>query len=128
MLYHGKLIGSNVPCRMRLSERIKRLFRVPQLTRTRIMLALAMAVVADGLQFLLGPLGWAFGDQIIDIAAMLLTSWVIGFHWLLLPTFAVEFVPVLDELPTWTACVIAVIALRRREQRSSPPPNQTIEI
>jgi hypothetical protein len=40
----------------------------------------------------------------------------------------VEFVPLLDELPTWTACVVAVIALRKREQRSSPPANQTVEI
>ena len=35
---------------------------------------------------------------------MILTSWVIGFHFLLLPTFVIELVPVLDDLPTWTAC------------------------
>jgi hypothetical protein len=128
MLYHGKLIGSNVPGRMRLSEKIRRIFRVPRLTRARIVLALAVAVVADGMQFLLSPFGWVLVDQVIDVIAMVLTGWAIGFHWLLLPTFAVEFVPLLDELPTWTACVIAVIALRRREQRSSPPPNQKIEI
>jgi hypothetical protein len=51
-----------------------------------------------------------------------LTGWAVGFHWLLLPTFAMEFVPLLDELPTWTACVIAVIVLRKREQHSLPPP------
>ena len=102
---------------MKPSERLNRLFRVPRLTRTRIIFALAIAIVADGLQFLLGPLGWAFGDQVIDVVTMVLTSWVIGFHWLLLPTFAVEFVPLLDELPTWTACVVAVIALRRRETK-----------
>jgi hypothetical protein len=27
-------------------------------------------------------------------------------------------------LPTWTACVIAVIALRKREQNATPPPPQ----
>jgi len=113
---------------MKLPEKLKRLLRVPRLTRWRIVLALAIAVIADGLQFLLGPFGWAFGDQVVDVATMILTSWVIGFHWLLLPTFALEFVPVLDELPTWTACVIAVIALRKREQRSLPPPEKTIKI
>jgi hypothetical protein len=113
---------------MKPPEKLNRLFRVPRLTRVRIVAALAIAVVADGLQLLLGPLGWAFGDQIIDIAAMVLTSWVIGFHWLLLPTFAVEFIPLLDELPTWTACVIAVIALRKREQRASPLEKPVIEI
>jgi hypothetical protein len=102
---------------MKPLEKLNRLFRVPRLTRVRILIALTIAVVADGLQFLLGPLGWAFGDQVIDVVTMALTSWVIGFHWLLLPTFALELVPLLDELPTWTACVIAVIALRRRGEK-----------
>jgi len=86
-----------------------------------MILALAVAVIADGVQLLLGPLGWAFGDQLTDVVAMLLVSWLIGFHWLLLPTFVLELVPLIDEFPTWTACVIAVIILRRREQRSIPP-------
>jgi hypothetical protein len=90
------------------------------MTRLRIALALAIAVVADGMQFLLNGLGWLGADQAIDVVAMGLTSWVIGFHWLLLPTFALEFIPLLDELPTWTACVIAVIALRKREQKTPP--------
>jgi len=111
---------------MKPSEKLNRLFRVPRLTRTRIILALAMAMVADGLQFLLGLLPLA--DQVIDVMVMLMTSWVIGFHWLLLPTFAVEFVPLLEELPTWTACVVAVIALRKREQRAVPPEDPVIEI
>ncbi len=102
---------------------MKFLFRQPPLTRIRIAGALVFAVGADGLQFLLGPLGWAFGDQAIDCVAMVLTSWLLGFHWLLLPTFVTELIPGLDELPTWTACTIAVIALRKRGQRAAPPPN-----
>ncbi len=92
-----------------------------------MILALAIAVAADGLQLLLGPLGWALVDQAIDLVAMILVSRVIGFHILLLPTFIVELVPVLDDLPTWTACVAAVIALRRREQRAAPPPSPPSE-
>ena len=84
--------------------------------------ALVVAIVADGLQLLLGPLGWAFIDQAIDFVAMILVSWIIGFHILLLPTFVVELVPVVEDLPTWTACTAAVIALRKREQRVTPPP------
>ncbi len=113
---------------MKHLEKLNRLSRVPRLTRVRIILALAVAVVADGLQFLLGPFGWPFADQAIDVIAMVLTSWVIGFHWLLLPTFVVEFIPILDDLPTWTACVIAVIALRKREQRTLLPEKPVIEI
>ena len=107
---------------MNLPDWINSLFRAPKLTRPRMVLALAVAVAADGLQFTLGPLGWAFADQVIDFLAMALVSWIIGFHILLLPTFVVEFLPVLDELPTWTACTAAVIALRKREQQNLPPP------
>ncbi len=106
---------------MNLTENLSRLFGAPKLTRTRIVLALAVAVSADSLQFLLGPFGWEFPDQAIDVFAMLLTMWVIGFHFLLLPTFVAELFPVIDMLPTWTACVIAVIALRRREQNAAVP-------
>ena len=117
---------------MKLLEKLVPLARVPRLTRGRIVLALAIAIVADGLQILLGPLGWVFPDQTIDLAAMILISWVIGFHILLLPTFVIELVPLLEDLPTWTACAVAVIALRKREQRQPPPPpadsQPTIEI
>lgn len=101
--------------------KLNRLFQVPPVTRLRIVLALAVAVVADSLQFLLSLPGWFGADQAIDVAAMGLTSWALGFHWLLLPTFVMELVPLVDGLPTWTACVIAVIALRKREQRKLPP-------
>jgi hypothetical protein len=106
---------------MKTPEKLNRMFRAPKLTWTRIILALVVAVTADGLQFFLGPVGWTLIDQAIDLAAMLLTAWAIGFHLLLLPTFVVEILPVMDMLPTWTACVIAVIALRKREQRAVPP-------
>ncbi len=112
---------------MKLPGKMNRLLRVPPLTRIRIVLALSTAVLADGLQLLLGFFGWAGVDQAIDVLAMGLTNWLIGFHWLLLPTFVLEFIPVVADLPTWTACVIAVIALRQREQSarpaSSPPPD-----
>jgi hypothetical protein len=112
---------------MKLPEKLSAVFRVPKLTWKRIAIALAVAVFADGLQFLLGPAGWAFPDQIIDVIAMLLASWLIGFHWLLLPTFVINFIPGLDDLPTWIACVIAVVVLRKREQRPTPPPEPAID-
>jgi hypothetical protein len=101
---------------MKMPESISRLLRVPQLTRLRMFLALGVAVVADGLEILLGPLGWVVINPIIDVVAMIVTTLLLGFHWLLLPTFIVEFIPLADELPTWTACVAAVIALRKRAQ------------
>ena len=107
---------------MNTPEKLNQMFRAPKLTRTRMILAFTVAVIADGLQFFLGPLGWVVVDQVIDVVAFALTVWAIGFHLLLLPTFAVEFIPGVDMLPTWTACVIAVIALRKREQNAPPPP------
>lgn len=110
-----------------ISKLSNRIFRAPQLTRTRIILAFAVAVVADGLQFLLNGVGWFGPDQVIDVTATLLTCCLLGFHWLLLPTFMLEFVPLADELPTWTACVTAVIVLRKRQQRPPPPIKPVIE-
>jgi hypothetical protein len=107
---------------MKFTEQLQVMFRAPKLTRTRIVLAMAVAVTADSLQFFLGPVGWAFPDQAIDLLAMLLTAWAIGFHLLLLPTFIAELFPVVDMLPTWTACVIAVVVLRKRAQSAAPPP------
>ena len=85
----------------------------------------AVAIATDAAQLLLGPLGWSFADQVFDVAAMVLTIWLLGFHLLLLPTFAIEFLPVADALPTWTGCVGLVVALRRRQEqrlRGSPAP------
>ena len=105
---------------MGLPDKLNRRFTNPQLTRNRILLALAIAVVADLLQIVLVPLEWAFVQQIVDVMAMGLTISVIGFHPLLLPTFIVEFIPLVDMLPTWTGCVVAVVMLRKRQQRAGP--------
>jgi hypothetical protein len=107
------------------------MFPLPVLTRNRVWLAYAIAVTADVLQFVLGPLGWAFADEIIDVATMALTWRVLGFHPLLLPTFVLEFFPVADMLPAWTGCVAVVIALRKRQQDSPqqpPAPGPVIDV
>ena len=101
-------------------DKLNSMFRAPQLTRTRIILALLVALVADGLQVPLQVVPLA--PEIIDVVAMGLTVWLLGFHLLLLPTFAVELIHFVDVLPTWTGCVIAVIALRKREQRQQATP------
>jgi hypothetical protein len=88
-------------------------FRTRTLTRGRIALAIAIAGATDALQIGLGPLGWTFLDEIADVAAMLAISLLIGFHPLLLPTFILEIFPIVDMLPTWTACVGAVILWRK---------------
>jgi len=92
----------------------------PVIGRGRIAFAFAVALVTDGIQFALGPFGWLLVDQGLDVLAMILISWAIGFHMLLLPTFVIEFIPGPDMLPTWTACTAAVVMLRKRAQTKPP--------
>jgi len=96
----------------------------PVLTRRRIWLACAVAVAADVIQLSLGPFGWVGPDEVLDIVVMLLLTALIGFHPLFLPTFVAEFIPMVDALPTWTACAILVIGLRRKKTAAPPPPVQ----
>jgi hypothetical protein len=98
------------------------MFQPPILTRRRVRLAYTIAMTTDVVQFVLGPLGWTFADEILDVAAMILTWRAIGFHPLLLPTFALEFLPVTDLVPAWTGCVALVVALRRKQQAASGQP------
>lgn len=96
-------------------------FRAKPLTHTRLALAIGVAVISDGIQFAAGPLGWVGFVQVVDVVAMIITSLLLGFHPLLLPTFVMELVPGITMLPTWTGCVGAVILLRKRSQAATPP-------
>jgi hypothetical protein len=81
------------------SPGIRRLLQPPFLTPKRVRLAYLVAIGVDVLELLLGPVGWAFPDELLDIAATAAISSLIGFHPLLLPTFVLEFLPVADLLP-----------------------------
>lgn len=106
---------------MNFFDKLMDILPSPKLTRGRIVFALIFAVLADFLQIVLLPVAWTFAQQFIDLIAMALTMLTIGFHLLLLPTFVIEFIPGVDMLPTWTGCVMAVIALRKRSQSGAPP-------
>jgi hypothetical protein len=106
---------------MRIGDTISRLFIAPELTRKRIWFAFTVAGLTDGLQLMMGFLGWLGLDEVLDLIAMILTCASLGFHMLLLPTFVIELFPVADMLPTWTGCTAAVVLLRRRSQAQSSP-------
>jgi hypothetical protein len=99
-----------------------RLFESPPLTRQRIVASLAVAAATDAFQLLLGPLGITFADEVLDVIAMIVIWRLLGFHALLLPTFVLEFLPIVDVLPTWTGCVGIVVAMRKRQRAEGPPP------
>ncbi|MBM2812820.1 MAG: hypothetical protein HW416_3579 [Chloroflexi bacterium] len=100
---------------MTILSRLNTLLHPAQVTHGRMAVALIAALAADGLQIFLQAIPLA--PQVIDVVASVVVIIVIGFHLLLLPTFIIELVPLVDDLPTWTVCVVAVIALRRREAR-----------
>lgn len=100
----------------------------PPLTQNRILLALAIAIVADAIQFpITGLTATGFfaipgeaADILVDCVVMAATIALLGFHWALLPSLFIEFIPGLDLMPTWTACVAFVIWRRKHESRTFP--------
>ena len=100
-------------------DTLARKFPAPRLTPGRIGIALGVAALVDALQVALGPLGWGPLDEILDVIGCVIICWQLGFHPLLLPTFVLECVPVVDMLPTWTGCVALVIAMRRKAERET---------
>jgi DNA-binding transcriptional LysR family regulator len=109
-----------------LEEKLK----IPRLTRTRIVLAFAVSVIADALEF---PINAATAtgilalpaeavDLVLDSVVMVITCALLGFHWSLLPSFLLEAVPGLDLIPTWTGCVAFVVWRRKKEQARASAP------
>jgi hypothetical protein len=105
-----------------------------QFTNRRAKVAIGVAVLADLIQL---PINLSFFaaaasgvglvaadipletlDAAIDIATAFIVNSLLGFHWTLLPTCALEMIPGVDTLPTWTACVAYVAWRRKTEQQS----------
>ena len=97
-----------------LLSKLSGLLEPPVMTRRRVWFAYAVALLTDAVQLLLGPLGWIWVDEALDIVAMIAVSRAIGFHVILLPTFALEFLPMADMLPTWTGAVAFLVSFRQR--------------
>ena len=120
------------PMFFELSTSVRRYFAqllTPRrVTPSSVRTAYAVAIAVDVMQLLLGPFGWAGVDEVLDIGAMYVTSRLLGFHPLLLPTFVLEFVPFTDMLPTWTACVALVIRLRKRHGLASEEPADSMPV
>jgi hypothetical protein len=124
-----KQVANLLACSCRMVERLVASGTLttvskPKLTRTRIILAFAVSVIADVLQFpinavsatgLLALPGEAL-NMMLDIVVMIITSVLLGFHWALLPAFVLEAVPGLDLFPTWTGSVAYVVWRRKQAE------------
>ncbi len=92
------------------------------LTPRRIWTARALAVLVDLVQFALLPVELTPLNNVIDVATGIALYVLLGWQWAFLPTFAVEMVPFVDLVPTWTLAV--AIATRGR---TAPAPAVTVE-
>lgn len=98
-----------------------------KLSKQRIAAAFAVAVIADAIQFpitaatMTGVLAvpGEGADLLIDSIMTVVTSSLLGFHWILLPSFVFEAIPGFDLFPTWTGCV-AYVVWRRKKQAALP--------
>jgi len=85
-----------------------------EMTKKRVRLALATAMLADVLQLGILPLlaegviPYAVVNDVLDVLVAVAMLLMIGWHWAFLPSFALELVPALNLVPTWTAAVLFV--------------------
>ncbi|MBZ5538726.1 MAG: hypothetical protein LAO31_22500 [Acidobacteriia bacterium] len=78
----------------------------PHFSRKRLVLAFAVAAVADGLSLFLTftpPVQW-----VVDLVTAILLFMVLGWQWILLPGLIMEAIPGLYVLPFWVLVVAAV--------------------
>jgi hypothetical protein len=84
----------------------------------RMQAALVLAVAADILQMIVFPL-FATGaaspaDDVLDLCLAGVLSFLLGWHWEFLPSFAGKLVPGVDLVPLWTLAVANVYRKSRR--------------
>jgi hypothetical protein len=103
---------------------------LPELTRRRILIAYAVAVVADLIEFpisavelpvVVAPVG-EFVAFVVDAIVFGVMTKLLGFHWMFLPSFCIEVIPGLDMLPTWVGCVFFVVRQRKKAQTMNTAP------
>jgi hypothetical protein len=108
----------------------------PVLTKERIKLAYAIAIIADVLEFpitgaemtILGAPGGEAAASFLDCVVMVAMTKLLGFHWVFVPSFLVEIVPGLDLLPTWVGCVAFVVWQRKKDQAQPAPLPAVIDV
>jgi hypothetical protein len=90
----------------------------------RIRIALGLAILADVLQMIGFPMfieGAASpADDLVDLAMAGILTFLLGWHWEFLPSFAAKLIPVADMVPSWTLAVANV--WRRSKKDAAPQP------
>jgi hypothetical protein len=93
----------------------------------RMKAALALAILADFLQIVLFPVFLpgveSPPDDIVDGCMAGILSWLLGWHWEFLPTFAGKLIPGVDLVPLWTLAV-ANVYRKSRPHKIAPIPEK----
>lgn len=79
----------------------------------RLIIAGIIAVIADIVQWLLIPAFSELGflspvNDILDAAVAMVMVWLLGFHWVFVPSAIGKLVPGVDMMPFWTGAVFFV--------------------
>ncbi len=93
----------------------------------RMKAALALALLADIVQLLILPLVFegvaSPADDLFDLAMAAILTWLLGWRWEFLPSFAGKLIPGVDLAPLWTLAVVNVYRKTRpRPEDLSHPP------
>lgn len=82
------------------------------ITPAQVKAARSIAAAADLLQIVLLPAFFPAAvspaANVIDLVVAVVMLRLLGWHWAFLPTFAIELLPLVDLVPTWTAAVFLV--------------------
>jgi hypothetical protein len=77
-----------------------------------------LAVIADVLQIAIFPLfiegAGSPADDILDLGMGAVLTYLLGWHWEFLPSFAAKLVPGVDLVPLWTLAVANVYRKAKR--------------
>ena len=80
--------------------------------------ALLVAILADLVQILVFPFFIAGGaspaDDVLDLSVAGVLTFLLGWHWEFLPSFAAKLVPGVDLVPLWTLAVASVYRKQKR--------------
>jgi len=94
---------------------------LPGVSRSRKLVALFVAGVADLVEMALFPLFFEGAaspfDLVLDLGTAAILVGILGFRWRFVLALGAEVVPVLSLFPTWTALVLSVPS----EGSSAPP-------
>lgn len=100
---------------------------IPTSSGPRLKAALALAVIADIVQMVVLPLvieGAASpADDILDLCVGGALSFLLGWHWEFLPSFAGKLLPGVDLVPLWTLAVANVY----RKSKALPATREGVE-